>query len=149
MKITLLGETPSKKNSRINTKSGRSFPSARYQKWHKAVVSQLEDLLLTKQIKRFIGCKVKLIATFYHGDLTRRDSDNQLSSILDTLVDVGILDDDNWKVIPLKLIVDEYDKGNPRCEIEIEEIPSLYHKIVAAIKNFMRKFNEQDIEEDS
>ncbi len=28
--IILTGETPSKKNSRINTKSGRSFPNARY-----------------------------------------------------------------------------------------------------------------------
>ncbi len=149
MKITLAGETPSKKNSRINTKSGRSFPSARYEKWHKAVVKELEGLLLTRQIQRFIGCKVKLIATFYHGDLTRRDSDNQLSSILDTLVDVGIIDDDNWKVIPLKLIVDEYDKGNPRCVIEIEEIPSLYHKIIEAVKDFMRKFDGREAEKNS
>lgn len=123
MKITLLGETPSKKNSRINTKSGRSFPNQRYQKWHSAVVSELTCLLLKKQLYQVPeGRKVRLTAIFYHGDLTRRDSDNQLSSILDTLVDVKIIPDDNWKVIPEKHIYDRYEKGSARCEIEIEEI---------------------------
>ena len=122
MKITLQGETPSKKNSRINTKSGRSFPNQRYMKWHNAVVSELNYLLLTKKIHRFVGVKVKLTLTFWHGDLVKRDSDNQLSSVLDTLVDAGILEDDNWKVIPRKIINDEYDRGNPRVDIEIEEL---------------------------
>lgn len=122
MKITLQGETPSKKNSRINTRSGRSFPNQRYTKWHDGVVSELNYLLLTKQIQSFKDVKVKLEVTFYHGDLVRRDSDNQLSSILDTLVDAKILEDDNWKIIPRKIINDEFDKNNARCEIEIEEI---------------------------
>lgn len=123
MKITLLGETPSKKNSRINTKSGRSFPNQRYVKWHDAVVSQLHFLLLKKQLTVVPeGVPVKLSATFYHSDMKRRDSDNQLSSVLDTLTDVGIICDDNWKVIPEKHIYDFYDKKNARCEIVIEEL---------------------------
>ena len=122
MKITLQGETPSKKNIRINTKSGRSFPNQRYVKWHKAVVSQLNYLLLTKQLISFEGMKVKMTVTFWHDTLRRRDSDNQLSSILDTLVDAKILSDDNWKVIPEKHIYDKYEKDNARCEIEIEPL---------------------------
>lgn len=122
MKITLQGEVPSKKNSRINTKSGRSFPNQRYMKWHNAVVSQLNYMLLTKQLISFEGMKVKMTVTFWHDTLRRRDSDNQLSSILDTLVDAKILSDDNWKVIPEKHIYDKYEKNNARCEIEIEPL---------------------------
>lgn len=122
MKFTLFGETPSKKNSRINTRSGKSFPNQRYMKWHNSVVQELNIMLLKKNIWPITNSKIKLTITFYHGDLVRRDSDNQLSSILDTLVDAKILPDDNWKVIPRKVINDEYDKGNARCEIEIEEI---------------------------
>ena len=70
MKLTLLGETPSKKNSRINTRSGRSFPNQRYMKWHNAVVSELHAMLLQKQIYKFKGVKVKLTITFFHGDLS-------------------------------------------------------------------------------
>ena len=122
MKITLQGEVPSKKNSRINTKSGRSFPNQRYMKWHNAVVSQLNYMLLTKQLISFEGMKVKMTVTFWHDTLRRRDSDNQLSSILDTLVDAKILSDDNWKLIPEKHIYDKYEKDNARCEIEIEPL---------------------------
>ena len=122
MKITLQGETPSKKNSRINTRSGRSFPSERYTKWHNAVVSQLNYLLLTKQIISYEGMSVRLTITFYHENRKRRDSDNQLSSVLDTLVDAKILSDDRWTVIPEKHIYDKLDPNNARCEIEFEEI---------------------------
>lgn len=122
MKIELKGETPPKKNSRINTRSGRSFPNPRYVKWHDAVLTELNYLLATKQIERFEGKKVRIEITFWHENLVRRDSDNQLSSILDTLVDAKIIDDDNWKVVPRKVINDEYDKGNARAEVIIEEI---------------------------
>lgn len=69
-----------------------------------------------------IDKRLALTLTFYHGDLKRRDSDNQCSSILDTLIDAGIIADDNWKVIPIKHIFDFYDKGNARCVVNIEEL---------------------------
>lgn len=122
MKITLMGETPPKKNSRItNTHTGRTFPNPRYMKWHDAVINELTYLLMTKKIKDFLGKKIKLTVNFFHGNLHIRDSDNQLSSILDTLKDARIISDDNWRVVPRKIVNDEYDKGNARCEIEIEE----------------------------
>lgn len=122
MKIVLYGEVVPKKNSRINTRSGRSFPNQRYTKWHDSVVSQLHFLLLKKQLRTFCNCQVKLTAIFYHGDMKRRDSDNQITSVLDTLVDAGILEDDKWMIIPEKHIFDKYDKGNTRVELEIEEL---------------------------
>ena len=92
-------------------------------RWHDAVVSELHFLMLRKEIQPFSeGKRVRLTASFIHSDRARRDSDNQLSSILDTLVDAGILPDDNWKVVPEKHIYDSYEKGNARCEIVLEEM---------------------------
>ena len=123
MKLTFEGETPPKKNSRItNTHTGRTFPNPRYVAWHDKVISELNYLLMTKKIQSFFGKRIKLTIFFWHGDNCNRDSDNQLSSVLDTLKDAKIITDDNWKVVPEKHIYDRYEKGNARAEIEIEEI---------------------------
>lgn len=118
--ICLSEETPSKKNSRINTRSGRSFPNARYIQWHGRAVLEIKRAIAESKIKPIPKDKqVKLTITFYHGDKKRRDSDNQLSSILDLLVDAGILADDNWQIIPQKEIFDVFDKDNARAVISI------------------------------
>lgn len=119
MTFTIIGETPSKKNSRINTSSGRSFPNKNYVRWHSSAITQIR----MQDIKPMpIGKRLSLTLTFYHGDMKRRDSDNQCSSILDTLIDAGIIADDNWKIIPIKHIYDSFDKGNARCVVNIEEL---------------------------
>ena len=119
--IILTGETPSKKNSRINTRSGRSFPSTEYKKWNAETVAEIKRYAAEGKIKPVKnGESVKLTVTFYHGDNRRRDSDNQLSSILDTLVDAGILIDDNWRVVPHKEIFDVFDEGNSHCVVSLE-----------------------------
>lgn len=123
MMFELSGETPSKKNSRINTRSGRSFPNKRYTTWHDRAIQELYLLRKKNKIVPLSeGKRISITFTFFHGDLKRRDSDNQCSSVLDTLIDAGIIPDDNWKVIPRKIIIDEYDKGNPHCIIEIQEL---------------------------
>ncbi len=122
--FTLKGETPSKKNSRINTNSGRSFPNKHFMEWHKEKLAELSAMLLENEIKRFGSIQIRIKMVFYHGDLRRRDSDNQCSSIMDLLVDSGIIDDDNWLIVREKLIKDYYDKNNARCEIKIETIGS-------------------------
>lgn len=112
-------ETPAKKNSRIvNRKTGRNFPSKRYQEWH-----QLAMLELNRQKKPdapIKHCHISL--TFIHGDLRRRDSDNGCSSIMDLLVDERIIEDDNWKVVEKINIENGYCKGKPKCLIFIEEL---------------------------
>ena len=118
-RIVLCGETPSKKNSRVNTRSGRSFPSRRYMEWHDSAVAQVRS-----QGARPVpsGGRVAVTMTFWHGDRRRRDSDNQCSSVLDMLVDAGVLPDDSWAVVPEKHIYDRHEAGRARVEIEIGEL---------------------------
>jgi Holliday junction resolvase RusA-like endonuclease len=60
--------------------------------------------------------------TYYFCDKRRRDPDNYSGKmILDGLVRAGILQDDSFNNIDLVLRGD-YDKDNPRTEIEIKEV---------------------------
>ncbi len=94
--LFLDGETPSKKNSRINTRSGRSFPSKKYSEWHKSAVASLKKQWQGKPPADF---PLAVYADFFHSTKRKRDADNQLSSILDTLVDAGVLLDDNSMIV--------------------------------------------------
>lgn len=117
-RLVVPGETPSKKNSRINTRSGRSFPSRKFSLWHGEAVSVIKRQWAKKPLERGVW----LILSFYHKDSRRRDSDNQVSSILDTLVDAGVLQDDSWTIvrrISVANMLDPERKG--RCEINIVE----------------------------
>lgn len=125
IKFNLDGETPSKKNNRVFLKNGRNIPNVRFQKWHSNAIAELFKQMLDKPLDHFpINEEVEITLLFYHGDNRRRDSDNGASSILDTLVDAHILKDDNWQIVKALNIINEYDKENPRCYIEIEP----YHK---------------------
>lgn len=117
-KIVLLGQVPSKKNSRINTRSGRSFPSKRYSEWHKIASEQLKAI--NRISPRGVSDKVTINYMFYVHDLRRRDVSNMLESINDLLVDVGILEDDDWKHVRIGWADATIDKENPRCELTIK-----------------------------
>jgi len=109
-------ETPSKKNSRVvDRRTGRTFPNKRYTEWHKAAYSYL------LQQGAYVAGEgpFALYLEFTHGDRIRRDSDNGVSSILDLLVDCGILPDDNWMVVSKIVTTNLYDKGNPGVQISI------------------------------
>lgn len=119
MKLTISGTTPSKKNSRINTRSGRSFPSKRFSEWEKTAVPELQE-----QFKGFrvTDYPISITIVSFNGDNRRHDLDNQCSSILDTLVKAGIIEDDNQKYIEsIQLQYGGHDKVNPRCEIYIDD----------------------------
>lgn len=117
--ITLLGEVPAKKNSRVNTRSGRSFPSRRHALWHtQAALSARAQTVGQTTVEN--PCEISLC--FTHGDLRRRDSDNGVSSVFDLLVDCGILKDDSWQFVRGFTVSNQYQKGSPRCEITIKEI---------------------------
>ena len=116
--IVLLGQVPSKKNSRINTRSGRSFPSKRYAEWHKSAVEQLKAINLDEvTVNEDSKCEINYM--FYCKDLRRRDVSNMLESINDLLVDVGILKDDDWKHVRIGFADADLDRENPRAEISI------------------------------
>lgn len=109
--IQINGSTPSKKNSRINTRSGRSFPSSKYTAWHKEASQQLVGY---KQIPNGSTLTISFIA----GDKRKFDLTNKAESIMDLFVDNGLLEDDNYSVIPtLILKYGGYEKDNPHCII--------------------------------
>lgn len=111
--ITIKGRIPSKKNSRINTRSGRSFPSSKYTAWHKDASLQLSQQKI-KEFKETKGIKL----TFYMPDNRRCDLTNKAESVMDLLVDNGILRDDSWQITgDVTLAIKGKDKDNPRVEV--------------------------------
>ena len=66
--------------------------------------------------------KAEVHITYYFKDRHRRDPDNYSGKmILDPLVKEGILKDDSFEVVTLKLSA-SVDKNRPRTEIEVTEI---------------------------
>ena len=116
MKIVIYGNTPSKKNSKIMVCRGKFpilLPSSKYTTWHKQAIQQLFGKHIIK------SNKITLI--FYASDNRKFDLTNKAESIMDTLVDAGLISDDNYSVVSeLTLKFGGVDKGNARCEIEYE-----------------------------
>ena len=116
MMIHIPLETPSKKNSRVvDRRTGRTFPNKRYTEWHKAATLYVRQ----QHAHPLDEGPFALYLEFTHGDKIRRDSDNGVSSILDLLVDCGVLQDDNWMVVSKIVTTNLYDKGNPGVSISI------------------------------
>lgn len=111
-------ETPAKKNSRITLRNGMTIPSKRYREWHALAEKEIKTQKLPIEP---LDSPARVLLRFAHGDLRRRDSDNGTSSIMDLLVDVGILADDNWQIVRQIRIQNDYIKGEPKCEIVITE----------------------------
>lgn len=119
IRMIIKGETPAKKNSKILTRTGKLIPGKKYQEWHKDAMLQVTEqkkLLQKLPIER----EVIIYMDFIHGDQRRRDSDNGTSSILDLLVDAGILADDKWQIVRQLHVTNEYEKNDPMCIIAIE-----------------------------
>ena len=121
LRFQILGETPSKKNSKIWTRSGKLIPSKAHQVWKEDALLQLKGQSF--DLPSFnIDHPVSVTLTFYHGDQVRRDSDNQAASIMDLLQDAKVLADDRWQIVRILNIYNHFDKGNPRCLIEINRL---------------------------
>lgn len=114
MKLIIHGSTPSKKNSKIISCRGNRpclFPSTKYTEWHKDALIQLTG---KESIK-----KNSITLTFFAGDNRKFDLTNKAESIMDTLVDAGLLEDDNYSVISeLTLKFGGVEKDGARCVIE-------------------------------
>lgn len=68
--------------------------------------------------KKIEKCKVAI--TFFPETLRSADLSNKTESIMDLLVDCGIIKDDNWFVCSeLTLKLGQVDKQNPRAEVTI------------------------------
>lgn len=111
-KIIIHGRIPSKKNSRIVTRSGRTFPSKQYTAWHKDASGQV------KRHGDIIRNAGRVCLYFFMPDARRTDLTNKAESVMDLLVDCGILKDDCWQVVnEVVLKCCGIDRENPRCEI--------------------------------
>lgn len=122
MKITIPFSPITKKNSqRIIQCKGRPMiiPSKQYKDYEKSC--EKLNLGLTEPID--YPCNVKCI--YYMPTRRRVDLTNLLEASHDILVKCGVLADDNSKII---VSVDgsrvDYDKENPRTEVEIERAVS-------------------------
>jgi len=114
--LVVRGRIPSKKNNRVNTKSGRSFPSAKYREWEYVAMVQLRGYnhLRIEKVTR-------IQLEFAWPDNRKADLTNKAESVMDMLVKIGILKDDNWKVVPeLHLKSLGVNKEDPGVEIWIE-----------------------------
>ena len=118
--FTIQGETPAKKNSRITLPNGRTIPSKRYREWHSGALYQLEKQWQEKNRGTFER-EIRVYFRFYHADNRRRDSDNGVSSIFDTLQDAGVIADDRWQIVR-EFSVKNFRAEEARCEIKIIEI---------------------------
>jgi len=115
--LVVNGRTPSKKNSKqIIYVRGKPLiiSSKDYAIWHKTALQTL------KTAPKFNGNTKAVVLCFYSENKRKFDLSNKAESIMDLLVDAGILQDDNYEVVP-RLIL-EYggiSKENPRCEIHL------------------------------
>ena len=118
MNLTIIGDVPSKKNSKqIIYVKGRPLiiPSKNHKIWHTQALSQLlEKKPVARQIKG-----IELI--FFPSTKRKFDLTNKAESIMDLMVDAGIIEDDNYTVLPkVTLKIGTHDKLNPRCEIYVD-----------------------------
>lgn len=114
------GNIPPKKNSRINTRSGRSFPNKRYTEWLRLAGQQVREQ--SRHVKNVIlpidKCE-SVTCILYYSELRRKDNSNTVESIHDMLVDFGVLKDDCWQVTGMTSQIPVYRKGLPGAKIII------------------------------
>lgn len=93
------------------------FPSKNYKEWHTQAIRQLA------KVKPIVGPLYDITLKFFPQTHRKSDSTNKAESIMDLLVDAGIIEDDNWFICPkMRLEFGGVDKDNPRVEIELEWI---------------------------
>lgn len=117
MKFTIPLEIKTKKNSsRIIKSKGRTIviPSKQYMEFEKEAVKYCPQL--------HIDYPVNIKAVFYMH--TRRTIDlNNALAFTDMLIKAGTIEDDNYKIVhSFDGSRIDYDKDNPRIEVEITKI---------------------------
>lgn len=123
--LKFIGRIPSKKNSKRilrNFSTGKPFiaSSASYKNWEAQTLYCLKPQVMT-QVPQTIE-KTKFVSiNFIFPDRRRKDLTNKAESIMDILVDLGVLKDDDFITVPNLLLTGEYQKGVANCIVTIEE----------------------------
>jgi len=122
--LTLHGRVPSKKNSKQwIIRGGKKFlvPSKNHAAWLDTTLWEIMSQRPKKGIER---CGIDMV--FYMPDNRISDLSNKAESIMDALVDAGVIIDDRWQVVrPLNLDCVGVDKKDPRVVVTITEYDSL------------------------
>lgn len=114
----LTGETPSKKNSRQVFRGGKNIPSKKYLMWLKR--AEIEIFRQGIFVPAII-CPIEIKLVFHHKDERTRDTDNQVSSILDLLKGIKVIKDDNWKIVR-KITAEAVKDEEAYVEVELNMI---------------------------
>ena len=115
IKIIINGRVPSKKNSRVKYKNGSVGTSDNYKKWHRDATIQLSKQCVKRE--KLVNRTVTL--EIFYPDMRVADNTNKAESVMDLLVDYGVIKDDSWQIIPSVTINGSLDRENPRVEVSI------------------------------
>ena len=125
MKIVLSGRIPSKKNSKRIVMAGRRpmiISSKDYETWHTVASYELRSQVKGSANRIRLSGPKKVAITIFAPNKVKGDLSNKAESIMDLLVDNGVIEDDNWFEVPeLCLTFGGVDKGNPRAEVVIRQ----------------------------
>mgnify|MGYP000861602785 CR=1 FL=1 len=119
IELVLEGNVPSKKNQRINTQDGLSFPSKAFSDWQDSALGQVR-----RQTRHRFLKPVQIEVIIYFATLGKADVDNRLTSILDMLCEALVLKDDKWESVPLMKVEASYRPRKAGAFIRIEELPA-------------------------
>ena len=118
--ITIKGQTASKKNSKrifCRGKYPTVLPSKAHEEWH-TMASQTFKMPRSKDLPLETTHSVTL--TFYSQTKRKFDLTNHAESVMDLLVDLGVIADDNMVVVPnVQLVYGGLNRSNPHVDIEI------------------------------
>lgn len=121
VELIFKGTIPSKKNSRINTKDGKSFPNTKFVQWQNDSITELR-----RQTRHRFFKPVSLEVIIYFGTDGKADLDNKVTSLLDMFVEALLLPDDKWQHVPIMKIQAEYRARKPGAFVRLEELPDGY-----------------------
>jgi hypothetical protein len=109
------GNIPSKKN-RVRFGAHGTYHDKTFTTWHKQAVLQLAPQWT---IHPWISHAKEVSISFTYEALRAKDLTNCAESIMDLLVDVYILKDDSFKIVPHLVLNGVYCKGESKTTIRI------------------------------
>lgn len=122
MKIVISGNVPSKKNNKQIAKAGDRYfirSNDRVKVWTEMAIIELIGQFQGFKIS---GYPIRLTLVFYFDNKRRHDLDNAAATVLDAMVESGILEDDSVEFVNrIALQYGGIDKENPRTEIILDD----------------------------
>lgn len=102
----------------------RVLPSKAFEEWHRdaMILIQGEKNKLHPKHRNAIPLRVRcdVSVKFFAHDARRFDLSNKVESVMDLLVDAGIIEDDNCDTVStLHISYEGIDRINPRAEVKI------------------------------